>query len=195
MCFPRRLLTQSALPSRLRFDQEQQTDQRGPVAKLTVLGRHLLVDRVEIDGWKPADAAKPWGPPARPPTSGCGASGMKGRLASRTTRRLHDAIPIAWARDSEGHRGHPPGTLHVTPPAGLCARSPPFDHLRGHASGGGNRDTFRTALAPSAPYVNWCNTDSAGWFESVLIRLPLHWLMRLSSGVKRLVVGFSTYRT
>jgi transposase len=30
-------------------------------AKLTVLGRRLLVDRVEIDGWKPADAAKAMG--------------------------------------------------------------------------------------------------------------------------------------
>jgi len=30
-------------------------------AKLTVLGRHLLVNRVLIDGWKPADAAKAMG--------------------------------------------------------------------------------------------------------------------------------------
>ena len=30
-------------------------------AKLTVLGRQLLVDRVEIDGWRPADAAKAMG--------------------------------------------------------------------------------------------------------------------------------------
>jgi transposase InsO family protein len=30
-------------------------------AKLTVLGRQLLVERVEIDGWKPADAAKAMG--------------------------------------------------------------------------------------------------------------------------------------
>ena len=30
-------------------------------AKLTVLGRQLLVDRVLIDGWKPADAAKAMG--------------------------------------------------------------------------------------------------------------------------------------
>ena len=30
-------------------------------AKLTLLGRQLLVDRVEIDGWKPADAAKAMG--------------------------------------------------------------------------------------------------------------------------------------
>lgn len=30
-------------------------------AKLTVLGRQLLVNRVEIDGWKPADAAKAMG--------------------------------------------------------------------------------------------------------------------------------------
>jgi transposase-like protein len=30
-------------------------------AKLTVLGRQLLVDRVLVDGWKPADAAKAMG--------------------------------------------------------------------------------------------------------------------------------------
>lgn len=30
-------------------------------AKLTVLGRRLLVERVLIDGWKPADAAKAMG--------------------------------------------------------------------------------------------------------------------------------------
>ena len=30
-------------------------------AKLTVLGRELLVERMEIDGWKPADAAKAMG--------------------------------------------------------------------------------------------------------------------------------------
>ena len=30
-------------------------------AKLTVLGRQLLVNRVEVDGWKPADAAKAMG--------------------------------------------------------------------------------------------------------------------------------------
>ena len=30
-------------------------------AKLTVLGRRLLVDRVLIDGWKTADAAKAMG--------------------------------------------------------------------------------------------------------------------------------------
>jgi transposase len=30
-------------------------------AKLTVQGRHLLVDRVLVDGWKPADAAKGMG--------------------------------------------------------------------------------------------------------------------------------------
>jgi transposase len=30
-------------------------------AKLTVLGRQLLVDRMEIDGWNPADAAKAMG--------------------------------------------------------------------------------------------------------------------------------------
>ena len=30
-------------------------------AKLTVLGRRLLVERVMVDGWKPADAAKAMG--------------------------------------------------------------------------------------------------------------------------------------
>lgn len=30
-------------------------------AKLTVLGRQLLVDRVLVDGWKPEDAAKAMG--------------------------------------------------------------------------------------------------------------------------------------
>ena len=43
--------------------------------KLTALGRQLLVDRVELDGWKLADAAKAIG--VRPPTSGCDAFEMR----------------------------------------------------------------------------------------------------------------------
>ena len=45
-------------------------------AKLTVLGRRLLVDRVEIDGWKPADAAK--------------AMGVSRQTAYKWLRRFHD---------------------------------------------------------------------------------------------------------
>ena len=45
-------------------------------AKLTVLGRRLLVDRVLIDGWKPADAAK--------------AMGVSRQTAYKWLRRFHD---------------------------------------------------------------------------------------------------------
>jgi transposase len=45
-------------------------------AKLTVLGRQLLVNRVLIDGWKPADAAK--------------AMGVSRQTAYKWLRRFHD---------------------------------------------------------------------------------------------------------
>jgi transposase-like protein len=45
-------------------------------AKLTVLGRQLLVDRVVVDGWKPADAAK--------------AMGVSRQTAYKWLRRFHD---------------------------------------------------------------------------------------------------------
>jgi transposase InsO family protein len=45
-------------------------------AKLTVLGRQLLVDRVLINGWKPADAAK--------------AMGVSRQTAYKWLRRFHD---------------------------------------------------------------------------------------------------------
>jgi len=48
-------------------------------AKLTVLGRQLLVDRVEIDGWKPADAAK--------------AMGVSRQTAYKWLRRFRDEGP------------------------------------------------------------------------------------------------------
>ncbi len=48
-------------------------------AKLTVLGRQLLIDRVEIDGWKPADAAK--------------AMGVSRQTAYKWLRRFRDEGP------------------------------------------------------------------------------------------------------
>jgi len=48
-------------------------------AKLTVLGRQLLVDRVVIDGWKPADAAK--------------AMGVSRQTAYKWLRRFRDEGP------------------------------------------------------------------------------------------------------
>jgi transposase InsO family protein len=48
-------------------------------AKLTVLGRQLLVDRVEIDGWKPVDAAK--------------AMGVSRQTAYKWLRRFRDEGP------------------------------------------------------------------------------------------------------
>jgi transposase InsO family protein len=48
-------------------------------AKLTVLGRQLLVHRVEIDGWKPADAAK--------------AMGVSRQTAYKWLRRFRDEGP------------------------------------------------------------------------------------------------------
>jgi transposase InsO family protein len=48
-------------------------------AKLTVLGRQLLVNRVEIDGWKPADAAK--------------AMGVSRQTAYKWLRRFRDEGP------------------------------------------------------------------------------------------------------
>jgi transposase InsO family protein len=48
-------------------------------AKLTVLGRQLLVDRVLIDGWKPADAAK--------------AMGVSRQTAYKWLRRFRDEGP------------------------------------------------------------------------------------------------------
>ena len=70
-------------------------------AKLTVLGRHLLVDRVLIDGWKPADAAKAMGVSRRPPTSGCAACAMRvlAGLVDRTSapkRCRTGSSPTLW---------------------------------------------------------------------------------------------------
>ena len=48
-------------------------------AKLTLLGRQLLVDRVEIDGWRPADAAK--------------AMGVSRQTAYKWLRRFRDEGP------------------------------------------------------------------------------------------------------
>ena len=48
-------------------------------AKLTVLGRKLLVDRVVIEGWKPADAAK--------------AMGVSRQTAYKWLRRFRDEGP------------------------------------------------------------------------------------------------------
>ena len=48
-------------------------------AKLTVLGRQLLVDRVQIDGWKPTDAAK--------------AMGVSRQTAYKWLRRFRDEGP------------------------------------------------------------------------------------------------------
>jgi transposase InsO family protein len=60
-------------------------------AKLTVLGRQLLVERVEIDGWKPADAAK--------------AMGVSRQTAYKWLRRFreegHDGL---WDRSSAPQR-------------------------------------------------------------------------------------------
>jgi transposase len=60
-------------------------------AKLTVLGRQLLVERVEIDGWKPADAAK--------------AMGVSRQTAYKWLRRFreegHDGL---WDRSSAPRR-------------------------------------------------------------------------------------------
>ena len=50
-------------------------------AKLTVLGRQLLVNRVEVDGWKPADAAK--------------AMGVSRQTAYKWLRRFRDEGPAA----------------------------------------------------------------------------------------------------
>ena len=58
-------------------------------AKLTVLGRQLLVDRVLINGWKPADAAK--------------AMGVSRQTAYKWLRRFHD--------EGAGRPGRP----HVSP--------------------------------------------------------------------------------
>ena len=60
-------------------------------AKLTVLGRQLLVNRVEIDGWKPADAAK--------------AMGVSRQTAYKWLRRFRDEGPSGlWDRTSAPRR-------------------------------------------------------------------------------------------
>ena len=60
-------------------------------AKLTVLGRQLLVNRVLIDGWKPADAAK--------------AMGVSRQTAYKWLRRFHDeGVPGLVDRTSAPRR-------------------------------------------------------------------------------------------
>jgi transposase len=62
-------------------------------AKLTVLGRQLLVDRVEIDGWKPADAAK--------------AMGVSRQTAYKWLRRFRDEGPAGLEDRSSAPRRCP----------------------------------------------------------------------------------------
>ena len=62
-------------------------------AKLTVLGRQLLVDRVLNDGWKPADAAK--------------AMGVSRQTAYKWLRRFHDEGPAGLEDRSSAPRPCP----------------------------------------------------------------------------------------
>jgi transposase InsO family protein len=59
-------------------------------AKLTVLGRQLLVNRVLVDGWKPADAAK--------------AMGVSRQTAYKWLRRFHDEGPAGLEDRSSAPR-------------------------------------------------------------------------------------------
>jgi transposase len=62
-------------------------------AKLTVLGRQLLVDRMEIDGWRPADAAK--------------AMGVSRQTAYKWLRRFRDEGPAGLQVRSSAPRHCP----------------------------------------------------------------------------------------
>ena len=62
-------------------------------AKLTVLGRQLLVNRVEIDGWKPADAAK--------------AMGVSRQTAYKWLRRFRDEGPAGLSDRTSAPRHCP----------------------------------------------------------------------------------------
>ncbi len=100
-------------------------------AKLTVLGRQLLVNRVEIDGWKPADAAK--------------AMGVSRQTAYKWLRRFRDEGGAGLVDRTSAPRRCPHrldadavATIVATrletlwaPPVGLCPRPATIDHLRG----------------------------------------------------------------
>jgi hypothetical protein len=61
-------------------------------AKLTVLGRQLLVERVLTDGWKPADAAKAMGVSRQTATSGCAVIETKAKTVSSIGARPRGAV-------------------------------------------------------------------------------------------------------
>ena len=75
-------------------------------AKLTVLGRQLLVNRVEIDGWKPADAAK--------------AMGVSRQTAYKWVRRFRDEGP-AGLNDRTSAPRHCPHRLDADAVATIVA--------------------------------------------------------------------------
>jgi transposase InsO family protein len=75
-------------------------------AKLTVLGRQLLVNRVEIDGWKPADAAK--------------AMGVSRQTAYKWLRRFRDEGP-AGLNDRTSAPRHCPHRLDADAVATIVA--------------------------------------------------------------------------
>ena len=129
-------------------------------AKLTVLGRQLLVERVLIDGWKPADAAK--------------AMGVSRQTAYKWLRRFRDEGPPGLEDRSSSsealstptrcrrgghHRGHSSRDPLWASQAGLYAWASPLDHLRGPPSRADlafelhrPADPHRGALRAGAPW-------------------------------------------
>ena len=110
-------------------------DRRGV---LTVPGRQLLVDRVEIDGWKPADAAKAMGVSRQ--TVYKMVATVPRRGSGRPCRPLlgAQALPTSSGPRRGGrNRGNPTRDPSWAPACGLSTASPAFDHLRSSGPSGG----------------------------------------------------------
>ena len=99
-------------------------------AKLTVFGRRLLVDRIEVEGWAWRTPRRRQASAARPRPSGCAATGRRARgprgrqLAGRVARP-------APCRPSGWRRSWPPATNSATaaPPGAMPGRTA-LDHRR-----------------------------------------------------------------
>ena len=89
-------------------------------AKLTVLGRQLLVNRVLIDGWKPADAAKAMGVSRQTAYKWLRRYGDEGApgLVDRTSAPRRCPAPTRSRRGGH-HRGRSPRDPLWPPPPGL----------------------------------------------------------------------------
>ena len=89
------------------------------------------VDRVVVDGWRPADAAKAMGVSRQTAYKWLRRFRDEGQRPRRIAPRHPSAAPPTRRRRGGHHRGCSSRDALWASPAGLCAGAAPFDHLWG----------------------------------------------------------------